>query len=137
MGNESLSCITSTLPSSRGLSTNSTGVGAFFGKLEAWAKTISATTTREYVRATAARLKELNGGKLPQLKDTARQAAVERLEAIDKTTGGSGLFEALDNEYGQLVTAELPRKLRDYVQRDREAIEHAVLENAAKYSRSA
>jgi hypothetical protein len=112
---------------------NSAGVGAFFGKLEGWAKTIGASTTREYVRAATAHLKQLNGGKLPPMKDPARQAAIERLESRDRDAGGRGLLEALDSEFGQLVTAELPKKMRDYVRRNRAEIEQVVLDNAAKH----
>ena len=109
------------------------GVGAFFGKLEGWAKTIEASRTREYVRAATAHLKQLNGGKLPPMKDSAREAAIERLESEDRDAGGRGLFEALDEEYGQLVTAELSRKIRDYVGSKSGEIEQVVLENAARY----
>ena len=115
---------------------NSAGVGAFFGKLEGWAKTIEASTTREYVKGATAHLKQLNAGKLPPMKDSSREAAIKRLESRDRDAGGRGLFEALDEEYGQLVIAELSRKIRDYVGRNRGEIEHVVLENAAKYRRA-
>jgi hypothetical protein len=112
---------------------NSAGVGACFGKLERWAKTIGASTTREYVRAAVAHLKRLNGGKLPPMKDTAREAVIARLESADRDAGGHGLFDDLDDEYSGLVAAELPSRLRDYAAQHRAEFEHVVLENAERH----
>jgi hypothetical protein len=111
---------------------NSAGVGESFGKLAGWAKKVGATNTREYANAAAAQLKRLNGGKLPSMKDGPRQTAIRRLEEKDEASGGRGLFDALDEEYGQLVSAELAAKIRAYITEHRGDVERSILENASR-----
>ncbi len=102
---------------------HSFGVGRYFPKLGGWAKTIGATTTVAYVKATSAELKRLNGGKLPPMADPPRIAVIHELEQQDEAAGGRGLFVELDEEYGALVVAELAKKLRAYVKSHLKAIE--------------
>lgn len=112
---------------------SSAGVGASFGKLPAWTVGIDAPITKQYVTAAASRLKELNGGRLPPMKDGARQAAIRRLEARDEATGSRGPFEAVDEQFAQIASVELATKVRLYVETHRADIEREVLENAARY----
>ena len=103
------------------------GVGRYFPKLGAWAKTVGAPTTVTYAKAATARLKALSGGKLPPMSDAKRIEAIRALERQDEAAGGKGLFLALDEEYATLVVAELEQRVRAYVREHRDAIERELL----------
>lgn len=107
------------------------GVGRYFPKLGAWAKTVGAETTVAYAKAATARLKELSGGKLPPMGDAKRIEAIRALERADEAAGGKGLFVALDEEYATLVAPELEQRVRAYVRAHKDAIERELLTAAA------
>lgn len=98
-------------------------IGRYFPKLAIWAKRVGAPTTVAYAKAASAELKALNGGTLPSMVDAKRIATMHELEEHDEAAGGRGLFDALDQEYRVLVTAELSQRLRAYVREHVEDIE--------------
>lgn len=102
----------------------SVGIGRYFPKLAIWAKKVGAPTTVAYAKAASAELEALNGGTLPSMVDAKRIATMHELEEHDEAAGGRGLFDALDQEYRVLVTAELSQRLRAYVREHVEDIEH-------------
>jgi hypothetical protein len=113
------------------------GVGQYFPKLAAWAKTVGATETAAYATAATVELKRLNGGKLPPKADAPRIEAIQRLEHEDEAAGGRALFFALDEEYRGLVVTEIPARLRAYVREHQTEVETALMEavDAARRSR--
>lgn len=102
----------------------SNGVGTFFSSLATWAETIGAPTTAAYAKSASEVLRTLNGGQLPSMVDGPRIEAIKAFEEHDEAAGGRGLFDALDQEYRVLVTAELSQRLRAYVREHVEDIEH-------------
>ena len=109
------------------------GVGCHFTRLSAWSKRIDAIATAAYARAASVELKRLNGGKLPSMADSTRIPALEALEDVDQASGGTGLFDTLDDTFRDSVLEELGPRLRAYVTAHVASIESEQLVAAAEF----
>lgn len=109
------------------------GVGCHLTRLSAWSKRIGATTTAAYARAASAELKRLNGGRLPSMADSRRIPALEQLEDEDQASGGTGLFDTIDDAFRDSMLKEFGPRLRAYVTANVASIEAEQLAAAAEF----